>query len=627
MTNQINFTFQDSDWTTPTTFPDLRHAAEIAIDLETKDPDIKIKGPGWPTMNGNVIGISVATDNFKGYYPIAHEAGSNMDVRMVLNWVQDICRSKAIKVFHNASYDIGWLRAHGIVVYGQIADTMVAAALIDENRRTYSLNALSVDYLSELKSEAGLREAAEDWGIDAKGEMYKLPAKFVGPYAEQDAILTYKLWQRFKTEITKQDLTDVWEMEMELLPILIQMRAKGVRVDLEGANNLKKEFLEKEKKALLKIKKAAGMEVDIWAARSIAKAFDKLKISYPLTEKAKEPSFTQNWLTNCEEPIAGLIREAREVNKFHSTFIDSIFKFEHNGRVHAEINQLKGDAGGTVSGRLSYAHPNLQQIPARNKELGPRIRSLFLPDKNCRWGSFDYSQQEPRLVVHYASSIGFEGSEELVEAYHNENTDFHQTVADMAGIPRSQAKTINLGIFYGMGKNKLSRELGIDKQQAEQILQEYNRRVPFVKQLANKASDSANKNGAIWTLKGRKCRFDSWEPSSFGIHKATNFEDAVNKYGKNSIKRAMTYKALNRLIQGSAADQVKQAMINCAKKNYYPLIQIHDELCFSIPYERLDPACKEIREIMEVCIPELKVPSKVDIAVGKNWGQTDDFNS
>jgi DNA polymerase I-like protein with 3'-5' exonuclease and polymerase domains len=627
MTNQINFTFQDSDWTPPSRFPNLKDAKEIAIDLETKDPEIKVKGPGWPTMNGNVIGVSVATEDFKGYYPVAHEAGGNMDIRMVLNWVQDICRSNAIKVFHNASYDIGWLRAHGVVVYGQIADTMIAAALIDENRRTYSLNALSVDYLSELKSEAGLREAAEDWGIDAKGEMYKLPAKFVGPYAEQDAVLTYKLWQRFKTEITRQDLTDVWELEMELLPLLIQMRAHGVRVDLDGAEKLKKEFLEKEKKALFKIKKAAGIDVDIWAARSIAKAFDKLKIPYTLTEKSKEPSFTQNWLTNCKEPIAQLIREAREVNKFHSTFIDSIFKFEHNGRIHAEINQLKGDAGGTVSGRLSYAHPNLQQIPARNKDLGPKIRSLFLPDKMGRWASFDYSQQEPRLVVHYAASIGFNGTEELIQAYENENTDFHQTVADMAGIPRSQAKTINLGIFYGMGKNKLSKELGIGKEQAEQILAEYNQKVPFVKQLANRAMDSADKNGAIWTIKGRKCRFNMWEPSSFGLHKSTTFEDAVNKYGKNAIKRAGTYKSLNRLIQGSAADQVKKAMIECAKQNFIPLIQIHDELCFSIPYERLEPACKQIKKIMEHCIPELKVPSKVDIATGMNWGYTDDFKS
>ena len=624
MSNQINFTFQDSDWVPPTNYPDLRNAKEIAIDLETKDPEIKIKGPGWPTNNGNVIGIAVATDTFKGYFPVAHEAGGNMDMMMTLKWVQDICRSKATKIFHNASYDIGWLRANGIVVYGDVADTMIAAALIDENRRMYSLNALSVDFISELKSEAGLKEAAQDWGIDAKAEMFKLPAKFVGPYAEQDAALTLKLWQRFKIEITRQDLTDVWEMEMELLPILIQMRANGVRVNLDGAEKLKKEFLEREKKALLKIKKAAGIDVDIWAARSIAKAFDKLKISYPLTEKAKEPSFTQNWLTNCEAPIAGLIREAREVNKFHSTFIDSIFKFEHNGRIHAEINQLKGDLGGTVSGRLSYAHPNLQQIPARNKDLGPRIRSLFLPDKLCKWGSFDYSQQEPRLVAHYASSIGFNGSEELVEAYKNENADFHQTVADMAGIPRSQAKTINLGIFYGMGKNKLSRELGIDKDQAELILKEYNAKVPFVKQLANRAADSADKNGAIWTLKGRKCRFEQWEPSSFGLHKATNFEDAVNKYGKNSIKRAGTYKALNRLIQGSAADQVKQAMIDCAKKNFYPLIQIHDELCFSLPRENSEPAMNEIKTIMENCIPSLKVPSKVDISIGNNWGHTDE---
>ncbi len=625
MTNQINFTFQDSDWVPPTSYPDLRNAKEISIDLETKDPDIKTKGPGWPTQNGNIIGIAVATDTFKGYYPVAHEAGGNMDMMMTLKWIQDICRSDAVKVFHNAVYDIGWLRSMGVVVYGKVADTMIAAALIDENRRFYSLNALSVDYISELKSEAGLKEAAQDWGIDAKAEMFKLPAKFVGPYAEQDASLTLKLWQRFKTEITRQDLTDVWEMEMELLPILIHMRAHGVRVNLDGAEKLKKEFLEREKKALLKIKKAAGIEVDIWAARSIAKAFDKLKISYPLTEKAKEPSFTQNWLTNCEAPIAGLIREAREVNKFHSTFIDSIFKFEHNGRIHAEINQLKGDLGGTVSGRLSYAHPNLQQIPARNKELGPRIRSLFLPDKLCKWGSFDYSQQEPRLVAHYASSIGFNGSEELVEAYKNENADFHQTVADMAGIPRSQAKTINLGIFYGMGKNKLSRELGIDKDQAELILKEYNAKVPFVKQLANRAADSAEKNGAIWTLKGRKCRFEQWEPSSFGLHKSTNFEDAVNKYGKNGIKRAGTYKALNRLIQGSAADQVKQAMIDCAKKNYYPLIQIHDELCFSLPRENSEPAMNEIKTIMENCIPTLKVPSKVDIVVGDNWGHTDEY--
>jgi len=622
MSQQINLTYRESDWKTPTSFPDLKDAKEIAIDLETKDPNIKNKGPGWPTMDGNIVGIAVAAAGFVGYYPIAHENGSNMDFKMVLDWVQDIVSGPGDKIFHNAPYDVGWLRAHGIRIRsGRIIDTMIAAALVDENRFSYSLNALGFDLLGETKSEAELKQAADDWGIDAKGELYKLPAKYVGSYAEQDAALTLKLWQYLKTEITKQSLTDIFKMESELLPILIEMRAVGVKVDLEGAEKLKKEFVSNEEKILLKIKKEAGVDVDIFAARSIAKAFDKLKIKYPLTEKTKEPSFTANWLLNCEYPIAKFIREAREVHKFHATFIDSILKYQHDGRIHAEIHQLRGDGGGTVSGRLSYSNPNLQQVPARNKELGTKIRSLFKPESGLQWGSFDYSQQEPRLVVHYASSIGFPGSDKLVEAYEKENADFHQTVAEMAGIPRSQAKTINLGIFYGMGARKLSNELGIETDEAKLLLQEYNQRVPFVKQLANRCMESAEKYGSIRTIRGRKCRFDKWEPMSWGLFKSEDYETAVGKYGKNNIKRAGTYKALNRLIQGSAADQVKVAMIECYKAGYLPLIQIHDELCFNVRPAK-DP--EEIKKIMEHCIPEIKVPSLVDVAIGKDWGTAHD---
>jgi DNA polymerase I-like protein with 3'-5' exonuclease and polymerase domains len=623
MSQQINLTYRESsDWKTPTSFPDLKTAKEIAIDLETKDPSIKDKGPGWPTMDGNIVGIAVAADGFVGYYPIAHENGSNMDLKMVLDWIQDVVSGPGDKIFHNAPYDVGWLRAHGIrIKNGRIIDTMIAAALVDENRFSYSLNALGFDLLGETKSELELKQAADDWGVNAKGELYKLPAKFVGAYAEQDASLTLKLWQYLKTEIMKQSLTDIFNTEIELLPILIEMRAVGVRVNLEEAEKLKKEFVLKEDKILLKIKKEAGVDVDIFAARSIAKAFDKLKIKYPLTEKTKEPSFTANWLLNCEFPIAKFIREAREVHKFHATFIDSILKFQHNGRIHAEIHQLRGDGGGTVSGRLSYSNPNLQQVPARNKELGTKIRSLFKPETGLQWGSFDYSQQEPRLVVHYASSIGFPGSDKLVEAYEKENADFHQTVAEMAGIPRSQAKTINLGIFYGMGARKLSNELGIQTDEAKLLLQEYNQRVPFVKQLANRCMESAEKYGSIRTIRGRKCRFDKWEPMAWGLFKSETYESAIEKYGKNNIKRAGTYKALNRLIQGSAADQVKVAMIECYKAGYLPLIQIHDELCFNIrPAKDAD----EIKKIMEDCISELKVPSLVDVAIGKDWGSAHD---
>ena len=617
MSHQINFTFKESDWKTPSHFPNLKDAKEIAIDLETKDPNIKTKGPGWPTMDGNIVGVAVATDGFAGYFPIAHENGSNMDYKIVMDWVQEVVSGPGDKIFHNASYDVGWLRAHGIKISGRIIDTMVASALVDENRFSYSLNALGYDWLGETKSEQELKEAASEWGIDAKQELYKLPAKFVGFYAEQDAILTLKLWQYLKTEIFRQEIQSVFNLETELFPVLLNMRATGVRVNLSEAERLKDEFVKKETKILDKITKESGLPVDIFAARSIAKAFDKLGIKYPLTEKTKEPSFTANWLLNCEAPIAKLIREAREVHKFHATFIDSILKFQHNGRIHSEIHQLRGDGGGTVSGRLSYANPNLQQVPARNKELGTRIRSLFKPESGLQWGSFDYSQQEPRLVVHYASSIGFPGSDKLIEAYEKENADFHQTVADMAQIPRSQAKTINLGIFYGMGARKLSNELGIQTDEAKLLLQEYNKSVPFVRQLANRCMESADKNGAIRTIKGRKCRFDKWEPNSFGLYKAVSEEEAVQKYGRGNIKRAGTYKALNRLIQGSAADQVKQAIIDCFKEGFLPIIQIHDELCFNV---RPAKDSERIREIMENCIPELKVPSKVDVAINKDWG-------
>ena len=619
MTHQLNFIYNDSDWVCPSDYPDLRHAKEIAIDLETKDPNIKTKGAGWATFDGHIVGFAVAAFDQQWYFPIHHDAGGNMDSAITTAWMQEVLKTPATKVFHNASYDVGWLLVNGFEINGPIVDTMIAAALINENRFSFSLNACAKDYLGEIKNETFLNEKAKEWGIDAKADLWKLPAGYVGFYAEQDAGLTLKLWQRFKTEITKQSLNDVWDLEMELLPILIETRRRGIRVDEEKALKLKKEFKEKEYQVLKKIKEETTMKPDIWAARSVAQVFDRIGVEYPRTPKTGEPSFTQNWLVNCNNPIAQLIREAREINKFHSTFIDSIQRFVHKGRIHSEINQLRSDQGGTVSGRLSYSNPNLQQIPARNKEFGDKIRSLFLPEEGKQWGSFDYSQQEPRLVAHYAASVNedFTGADEFIEAYKNEAADFHQIVADMAGISRTQAKTINLGLFYGMGKAKLGRELGISKDNAENLLNKYHSRVPFVKKLAEAVTNSASKYGFIRTIRGRKCRFDMWEPATFGMNKAMQYEEAKAIYG-NNIRRAFTYKALNRLIQGSAADQTKQAMINCYKQGYKPLLQIHDELCFSINSEE---DIKGVKEVMENAIENLKVPFKVDVALGRSWGE------
>jgi DNA polymerase I-like protein with 3'-5' exonuclease and polymerase domains len=612
-------TFKKSIWSCPNEYKDLSSYPEIAIDLETRDEGItKGLGAGWATNNGEVIGFAVAVDGWQGYYPFNHFGGGNMVPEQVLKYIKIVCALPNKKIFHNAQYDLGWLNAMGMTVNGEIIDTMVAAAIIDENRWSYSLNNLARDYLGEIKAETDLNEAAKDHGIDPKAEMWKLPAEHVGFYAEQDARLTFLLWQRFKHEIVTQNLTTIWELESKLLPILIKMRQRGVRVDVEKANKLTVEFASQEKVILQKINKLVGKDVDIWAARQIGEAFDKLKIEYPRTEKTGEPSFTQNWLHNSKHQISQLIVQAREINKFHNTFLAGILKYEHKGRVHAEINQLRSDSGGTVSGRLSMSNPNLQQLPARNKEFGPKIRGLFLPEEDHKWGSFDYSQQEPRMVVHYAASIGegYEGSQELVRAYENASADFHQTIAELVGIERSQAKTIGLGLMYGMGKNKLANSLGLSKEEAEVLISKYNRKVPFVKLLSDRCMKKANDEGIIRTKKGRKCRFDMWETKDFGLHTAETFENAVAKYGKDGIKRAYTYKALNRLIQGSAADQTKQAIVSCYEQGYLPILQIHDELCFNV---KAGDELK-IKEIMETCM-EFKVPSVVDISIGDDFGQ------
>ena len=616
---QLTLTFKKSMWNTPMEYKDLSQYKEIAIDLETKDDGLNNKlGAGWAIGKGEIVGFAVAVEGWKGYFPFGHLGGGNMIPEQVKKYMKDICALPCTKIFHNAQYDVGWLEASGIPVHGPIVDTMIAAALIDENRFSYSLNALSVDYLNEIKAETELREAAAAHGIDPKAEMWKLPAEHVGYYAEQDAELTLKLWQRFKQEIATQSLTTVWEMEQQLLPILIKMRQRGVRVQVEKAEALQKEMKNQEQELLKAIKKESGIEVDIWASRQIAKAFDKLKLDYPRTEKTKEPSFTQNWLINNKNKIAQLIVSAREINKFHGTFLSSIMKYQVNGRIHGEINQLRGDNGGTVSGRLSMSNPNLQQVPARNKDFGPKIRSLFIPEDGYKWGSFDYSQQEPRMTVHYAASIGegYEGSNELVQAYQNSQADFHQTVADLVGIERTQAKTIGLGLMYGMGKQKLAISLGVSKDEANELIIKYNKKVPFVKKLSDRCKYAADEKGVIRTKKGRKCRFDMWETRDFGLHVAEKYEDAVAKYGKDNIKRAFTYKALNRLIQGSAADQTKQSMLDCYEDGHLPILQIHDELCFNVKDEK---HAKQIQKKMQNAI-EFKVPSVVEYGLGESWG-------
>jgi len=629
MTLQMAMFTPKTEWVPPHELPDLSEAKTIAIDVETKDPNLKTKGPGWPTGDGEVVGYAVAVDGWKGYVPIRHGGGGNIDERIVNNWMKKVCESPAEKIMHNAQYDAGWLRRMGFKVNGRIIDTMVIASLLDENRFSYSLNALSFEYLSKTKSEKNLTEAARDFGVDPKAELWKLPSMHVGPYAEVDAELTLELWNYFKPLISKEDLWSVVNLELDVLPVLIDMTWKGVRVDQDRVERTRDFLLKEEKSMLAKIKHLTGMNVEVWAAQSLAKAFDTVGIQYPKTEKGA-PSFTKSFLSEHNHELPKMILRTRDLNKTHGTFINTIMKHTaHDGRIHSHINQIRSDDGGTVSGRISMSNPNLQQIPARDPELGPMIRSLFLPEENEQWASIDFSQQEPRILVHYAHAYGksqghdMKGVQEFVDGYQNDpDMDFHTMVADMANIPRKQAKTINLGMMYGMGVNKLSDQLDIPVEEAKGLVKQYHERVPFVKMLMHGVMNKLNSrqsSGSIRSILGRKCRFDLWEPDTFAMNKALPLKDALNEHGPTTrLKRAYTYKALNRLIQASAADMTKQAMVDIHKLGITPLIQIHDEVAVSVSN---DHQVDSIVYAMENAV-KLNVPSKVDVEIGPSWGES-----
>jgi DNA polymerase I-like protein with 3'-5' exonuclease and polymerase domains len=614
----------EEDWNIPTEYPDLTGYKEVAVDLETKDPNLTTLGPGWARNDGHIIGIAVAAGEYKGYFPIRHENGHNLDPRITMKWIKKQMSVPEMNVImHNATYDAGWLRAEGVEIKGRIIDTMVTGALVDENRWSFGLDAMARDYAGIRKDEKLLKAAALDRGLNPKSEMYKLPPRFVGGYAEMDAVATLALWQALKVLIDKEELWDVWNLEMDLIPCMLDMRTKGVRVDIEKAELNKKLLREQSKYLRGVLEKEAGMDVDIWASASIQKMFDKLKLEYPRTEKGA-PSFTKSFLNDHPAKIAQVLVKLREFDKADSTFIDSILRHETNGRIHTELHSTRRDQGGTVTGRFSSSNPNLQQIPARDPDIKRLIRGLFIPEEGCKWGSFDYSSQEPRLLVHFASmvpsAIRHPVVDEIVEEFNNGDVDLHQMVADLANITRKQAKTVNLGIMYGMGVAKLADQLGISKTEAKDLIERHHSKVPFVKGLADLASKQGDKNGQIRTLMGRKSRFHLWEPITFGAGKPLPYDEAVKEYGGpggKGIRRAFTYKALNKLIQGSAADQTKKAMLDCYNEGFTPMLTVHDELCFNIESEE---QTARIKEIMETGI-KLSIPSKVDVDIKDDWGE------
>ena len=660
---------------------DLDGITTVAVDLETYDPNLKTKGLGAIRGDGFVCGVAIATGKDTVYFPLSHsDTNLSLDKKLKLWEILDeklFQNEKITKVFHNAMYDVCWIRAvTGKKMKGRIVDTMVAASVIDENRFRYSLDSLSKDFLKEKKGGYDLQEKTLVWSKgtikDPMSNMHKLPASIVKDYAKQDVNLTLKLWKLFDQEFDKVLYTkyeedekgnklknkdgnfiiveektsrNIFELETKLFPCLVDMKFKGVKIDVEKARAFGKRLEKTRNNIIDYIARKTNIRIEIWAASSIKALLDHQDINdYTKTPKSGMPQLPKNYLSTHKNKYLRLIAKAREFDKAKNTFIEGLLGFVHNGRIHADINQIKGEDGGTVTGRFSMSNPNLQQIPSKGY-IGKKMRELFIPETGSEWYSFDYSQQEPRIVVHYAIKLGMAGTADLQKEFDKEDADFHQIVADMANIPRKQAKTINLGLFYGMGKIKLQKELNLDSKRAQTLFNTYHAKVPFVRQLSRDLSEFASNEGLLFTLGDRFCRFDKWETRDKEWNPETNrftevklyptreeaidgykleqmqkynkLIDSENEHFEKHYTRAFTYKALNRLVQGSAADMTKKAMVMLYEKGIIPHIQIHDELCVSIKDKETRTM---VQNTMEQAI-KLEINNKVDCEHGPNWGQ------
>jgi DNA polymerase I-like protein with 3'-5' exonuclease and polymerase domains len=617
----------------------------IGIDTETKDLNLKTLGPGWAFDSGDdyVAGVSICCDNLKGYISLRHPDSENMDNGAFWKWLDyQLCRREdQPKVFANAGYDLGWFRKYGVRWRGPLHDVLVQVPLLNEHHsiNSYNLDSVALRELGSGKDLTELEAAAARIGVPAKDaikNLWRFKASEAAAYATKDAADTLAIWKKLSPQIVAEDLTQVYDLEMSLTEVFLQMRMTGVRVDLDRADQLRTMFRSKQKEAGAELKRITGIDITDhpWAVGPIAQIMDDLGIEYPLTPKTKKPSIKGDWLDKLDHPVAKLIGTVRDYDRAAGTFIDSyIFGHQHKGRIHGSFNQLKVDGGGTLSGRLSSNKPNLQNIPARDADIGLLIREAWVPEIGQWWLSGDYSSQEPRWTVHFAAAARCAGGADAARRYNeNPRTDYHQMVADLCGIERKPAKIINLGLAYGMGGYKLclslglptemlvrnsedfSEEVPLDSERGQELrslgnksylgpgkegrdlIRRFHENAPFIRALNKKCQKQAREKGFIRTILGRRCRFPIVGGERWYLHTA-----------------------MNRLIQGSSADQTKKSLRMLYDAGYCPLLSVHDENCFSIDNDEKYIAA--IKEIMENCIENTYVPFIVDPKIGKNWGE------
>jgi len=640
----------DTGWAAPTEFPRLADAKVLAIDTETKDIELTTKGPGWRRTGdegAQIVGLAVGTpDGGRWYFPMRHTIApeQNLDPGHVLAWARDnICTPGQTKVGTNLMYDIDALWSEGVPVTGPFIDVQFAAALLDENRFSYSLENLMQDYLGVGKTKDELRNWVERaYGDDDnyRANIWRAPPCLVGPYAEGDVDGPLRLWEVMQKQLAEQNLTELFWTEAELVEPLVYMRQRGVRVDVEYAKRLDSELTAAIELLDAKITAIAGHAISTTAKDDLVRLFDKSGIQYPRT-KTGLPSITQEFLERCGHPVAMLVVERRKLTKYRDTFVRGyVLDLHVNGRLHALFHPLRNGENGAVSGRFSSSLPNLQNIPVRDPVWGPKLRALFLPDEGELWGRHDWAQIEYRFLAHYAH--GPSGKVVRQQYRDDPTTDFHEMtlgmVAPVAGWDistpelrkqrRKPVKNINFGLCYGMGKDKLTSDLGLDAGAGADLFRAYHTAVPFVKATSDAVTQVARDRGWIMTVAGRRARFTLWEPrfarKDNDKDKALPYEQAVEVYSGRMV-RAFTHKALNRLLQGSAADLMKVAMRDMWRAGIHHvlghmLITCHDETGHSVPQTAEGrEALNEVKHIMETCM-KLRVPVIAEQSIGVNWG-------
>jgi Mesyanzhinovviridae DNA polymerase len=641
-----------SDWKPPLQLPDLRQYDQIAIDLETKDNGLQLgKGPGWafknkPPWHGYICGLSIAWHDSQyhaGYFPLQHPSSHCFDKTQVRQWLLDHQKAGVEFIFHNATYDIGWCEADlAVPVPALLADTGCMAYLVDENRLSYTLDSLCKWRKLPGKNEDTLRDAAYAHGYNPKNDMWRLPAKYVGVYAEQDALSTLMLAENLDKTIDIDDVRAAYQLEIDLIPMVHAMRKHGVRIDEDRCRQLYDKYKKQSQEALNDISDRLEHRItieDVRSAKTLEKIFDGLGIKYPRTAKTQQGSFEAKWMKDHKHWLPPLIVRAKSREDAAEKFIKNYLQeFCVNGRLHPSINQFrhenlyKEDArgGGTRTYRFSYSDPPLQQIPHRDQEMS-EIRSCFIPEEGEEWLSADFKSQEYRLFVHYAAASNLPKAKEILNRYHeNPETDFHQWVADITGLDRKPAKDANFGVIYGAGKRKFAMMIKKTEEEAERILEIYHREIPFAKMLSSKLEEVAALRGYIKLLDGARIRFDwwvaawrkhgvDWEGAMADCHGREEAErrtnDPAHPWYRQRLRRSRCNKALNSLIQGGAARQIKSAMRDCWRAGLVPLLQVHDELCFSVPNREIGV---QIGALMRDTV-KLQVPMLVDLEYGESW--------